>query len=798
METLDLIDTAPVFYEPAQIFSTLIFLTETRHLLLKKGKILGRRVFRYFVFHNESLIYYLTRKSIASRGSIDLRKCIAIPLKSTLSGYSNSIKVLTANFNSEFFLFAKSEFECSQMMLYLRLASNDQIKNILDIYCSNQSEDELKPLKESDSYKSTQIEPVITTSRRTFAGILSPTSEGEFDAPEENAAFSIPTSKVGCGSHNVSMNENLSMIEEDAEESYMKSTHEKSLEFKIPSRGKNGYELPEIQSPENIREAGLKYMWNFQLENAKNCFSLMKNCDLRCSLHYAEVNLFRVLVTGRKSDVLRSSDALAEVERMYTTLADSYSEIIVAETNLFKSILLFVSGQKLKAFICMRSAWKLFRKYENSLSTIKDEDLKGRVIFGLGLFMLIVSLVPSSISTILKLAGFTSNKERGLELLYKCREMKISRSPFAALILGLFYIDMEPDIDKSKAILDQGLAEFPGCVLFHWVNSIVAWKLNKVDVAVRVLQDALHCCGKDLEPLAAFIKYELGWFHFLRMDWYRAREQFESILCDTLSLSSELDSFVKEALTYGDINEARKPAFEELFFRRVSTKKKTKTGWLEGPQTPSHKDRVYIPHKACLIAQLAGCLAALKDTRVTFWLKVTKISACTPSASRTKLDEEFGGLAQVFLYRQFTDLLPFEVIYFLKQHTKLLPDMLNTIFVTAEHIIQKLPKEPTGSFLVEFCSAKMLQIMALCLNGDTEEASEISDDLVLKISGLPPWGVYLAPHSLYWISRAYNAELRYEDAVNSLEKARKIKKYHFNIRGKISRVMYDIKNKIRN
>lgn len=206
---------------------------------------------------------------------------------------------------------------------------------------------------------------------------------------------------------------------------------------------------------------------------------------------------------------------------------------------------------------------------------------------------------------------------------------------------------------------------------------------------------------------------------------------------------------MKEALTFGFIDDSRKPAFEELFHRRVSTKKRQKGNWVDTPQTPTKRDRVFIPHKACLIAQLAGCLAAEKDPQVVFWLKVTKISACTPTASRTKLDEEFGALAQVFLYRQYTSLLPFEVIYFLKQHTKLLADMLNTVFTTSDHIIKKLPKEPTGSFLAELCSAKMLQIMALCLNGDTEEAAEIADELKVSVENLPPWAQYLIPHSLY-------------------------------------------------
>lgn len=73
-------------------------------------------------------------------------------------------------------------------------------------------------------------------------------------------------------------------------------------------------------------------------------------------MHSAEVNLFKVLVTGRKSDVLRSSECLQEAEKYFVCTTEDYSDIIQAETNLLRSVLLLVSGQKLKAFITLRSA----------------------------------------------------------------------------------------------------------------------------------------------------------------------------------------------------------------------------------------------------------------------------------------------------------------------------------------------------------------------------------------------------------------------------------------------------------
>jgi len=766
MEHIAETDISPGMKESKYLLEQLKTLIQKKHLLVKRGKILNRQVFRYFCLHKQNLVYYRSLRSEFSSVPVNLTKAIAVP--SSFKRYRYAIKVNTHNFQKKFYILPESYQEQVLFMMYLKFASNGQVSQVL---------------KEDSNYSTSEL--------RLFEDISSPVkekspspleSEEEIETPEENQAQVVPITNMRPASLNVTK----SLVAEE-KESYCQTTREKTPDFAFFERKQSGFKLPPVQTPESIRQTGLNYLLNFKLENAKRCFSVMKHCDLRCSLHFAEVSMFRVLVTGRKSDVVSCTEAISEVERTLCNLSEKHSEVIMAETNLFKSILLLLSGQKLKAFITLRQAWKLYKKFENRLERVEDLDIRGRVLFGLGLFMLFLSLVPSSMSTLLKLIGFSGSREKGVEFLEACKDTKTSRSVFAAVTLGLYHIDMEPNIEKSSYLLSQAAEEYPGCVLVHWVYSVVAWKNNHVDSAVQKLHQALDCCGETLAPLAAFIKYELGWFYFLRMEWKKAQIQFSEILGDSLSLSSELDEYVKEALAHGKIAEHREASFETLFMRRLSSKKKTKPGWTECSQPKN--DRVFIPHKACLIAQLAGCFAAQNLDNLEFWLKVCKIAAFTPSASKTKLDEDFGSLAQVFLNREHRELLPFEVIYFLKQHTKLVSWMLDWILDKAEEVLEKVSNN--NDFLVEFCSAKMLQIMALSLDGSTDEASEIADEMPSYLYRLPSWGVYLAPHTLYWSARAYVAELRYEDAVRVLKQAKKYKKYIFNIRGKISRVMQD-------
>jgi tetratricopeptide (TPR) repeat protein len=778
-------------------------LFENRRLLLKRGKIFGRKVFRYFIMRNHLLLYYKNARSHRLQGTRSLLRCKSEKCSSPIKSRVYCIQVITKDRHSNFYIFPECSQEESDLMLYLNLASSGVIGTLLE----SKNEDTAVSPKDIPTFyikvpsfkKPTQNRRIKGRVRR----LVSPTSEVELDTPQETSAQRIPASNIICGSHNVTIIDNFLEVEDICYEDMLKTEpihieQAPEIHQSFISIEEDEFKLPEVTTTESIREAGLKYLWNFELDYSKKCFAMMKNYDLRCALHYAEISLFRVLITGRRADVLQSNEALQEVENLLKTLADPYSEIISAETSLYKGILLLVSGQKLRAFIVMRTAWKTLKRYESSVNSIRDSDIKSRVLFGLGLFSLVVSLVPYSISTILKLAGFAGNKDKGLEMLKQCYTLKGSRSPFVPLILAMYHVDSDPNLELAQTWLDQALAEYPKCVFFHWVKSVVAWKCNRVDMAVCAIQTALLYCGENLAKLAAFLKYELGWFYFLKLEFVKARELFEQILNDTLSLSSELDEFVKEALSKGYLPRNKVTDFNNLFSRRFTPKRKNKGNWVDYPQSPTGKDRVFIPHKACLIAQLAGCHAAQHDNRVIFWLKVTKIAASNPSNSRTKLDEEFGSLSQIFLQRISTDLLPFEVIYFLKQHTKLQSEMLLKIIAASSKVLDFIYENSTsGADIVETCSAMMLQIMSLCLLGDTEEAASISDLAINRVESLPGWGIYLYPHTLYWASRAYISELRHQDAINCLKKAKRIKKYEFNIRGKIERVLEDTKSRVR-
>lgn len=96
-------------------------------------------------------------------------------------------------------------------------------------------------------------------------------------------------------------------------------------------------------------------------------------------------------------------------------------------------------------------------------------------------------------------------------------------------------------------------------------------------------------------------------------------------------------------------------------------------------------------------------------------------------------------------------------------------------------------------YLSDYVSGMMLTIICYCFLGDQEVATLFSDRLVRATALLPPHYSYLAVHGLYWVGRCYFSVGMMKEAEVALLKAKKYKKYEFDISVKLDRVLADLK-----
>ena len=162
-----------------------------------------------------------------------------------------------------------------------------------------------------------------------------------------------------------------------------------------------------------------------------------------------------------------------------------------------------------------------------------------------------------------------------------------------------------------------------------------------------------------------------------------------------------------------------------------------------------------------------------------------------------------GHLASIYLeQRRSRELLTYEIIYFLHQMPKLpnaiLLQIINNVSeVLKGHGLNLNSQDPSiykdNAYFPDFISGMMLTIICYCFLGDSDIAYLFSQRLVRIIPFLPHLFTYLKVHSYYWAARSYAAESDKKGAQDLLLKAKKFKKYEFNIDSKIDRVLSDLK-----
>jgi len=172
--------------------------------------------------------------------------------------------------------------------------------------------------------------------------------------------------------------------------------------------------------------------------------------------------------------------------------------VLHTETLFCKAILKFLAGGKFVGFLLFRECWKNYKKFEEKLNdkNYYDLDTVCRIKFGLGLFNIIFASFPKALSALIRIIGFQpGNKEKGLEYLESCiNSAAKSRSALAAIVLCLYHIDLNPNLEKVCEILKKYMRLYPKNALFQWIASNVSWKYSQLDDAVFFIKNSLKSC----------------------------------------------------------------------------------------------------------------------------------------------------------------------------------------------------------------------------------------------------------------------------------------------------------------
>ena len=223
-------------------------------------------------------------------------------------------------------------------------------------------------------------------------------------------------------------------------------------------------------------QKSMDLMWNYDLQAAAVLLEPWQNSSLWHAGAAAECFVLRTILTGRKSDALASLDLIVVAEKLKDDISSSSltlaHEIVTAELQLMRSLLQIILGLRFRALYNLRQCWYAYYRLEQFLEdevslkrcaqnvdcVMTYEDLRGRILFGLGFFYMASSLVPASLVPLLRLAGFLMHRQRGKMYLFECVERALgARCSIAAILLAMYHLDLEPEAWHGLAQLTQKL-----------------------------------------------------------------------------------------------------------------------------------------------------------------------------------------------------------------------------------------------------------------------------------------------------------------------------------------------------
>jgi hypothetical protein len=274
----------------------------------------------------------------------------------------------------------------------------------------------------------------------------------------------------------------------------------------------------------------------------------------------------------------------------------------------------------------------------------------------------------------------------------------------------------------------------PRCALLHWVGSLLAWKYGSLEDAVGMAEQGLDCLG-DIREDGHYLRYELAVLHLVRQDWPKA---------------------------YGHISVCATKPF-------------------------------HIAHRVLLLNIYAGVLWQTGEHSAALEILSRVDGSPRTLFSTGKVSENFIALARAHLRRAHCGLLVFEILYVLRQFSRLPPEELR-------HLLTSIKVEGDAAEerqdRASHASAVMLQLavgfhLGPCAPGSAGD----SQPLVLAARGLvdrsPSASAYLNPHLCYWCARACSVmhPPQRDEERKWLRRAAAYKRYPFDISKKVQRCL---------
>eukprot|EP00118_Oscarella_pearsei_P000885 m.6057 g.6057 ORF g.6057 m.6057 type:complete len:590 (+) comp14842_c0_seq1:109-1878(+) len=347
--------------------------------------------------------------------------------------------------------------------------------------------------------------------------------------------------------------------------------------------------------------------------------------ELNCTVAY--VRFVKALMTWDEDVIDETLKFVKSVEKAAESQAKGRGprqeqlegSIIMSDCVLIRGLLTFTRmtiPSYIKAGFHLRSASKGYqkamkevekldpKKMANFKTTKKAENvalqeasqhyssLKASATMGYGLLNLIMSLIPDKILVIVKLFGFSANRQAALKALNFCSDTTDMRSPIAKLVLlwhhtitrpsfGLDGDNISAGIGEAQTIMAEASEVYHDSSLFLYFNGRIAYLKKDSDEAMAAFE---HSVSKSLDQreIKHVNLYEIAFINMTNLKWKEAADNFLVLKTETrwsvgyysylyglcLAASGNVDAAAAEMANIPSVIKHKNSNYEKLVLRR--------------------------------------------------------------------------------------------------------------------------------------------------------------------------------------------------------------------------------------
>ncbi|XP_038602592.1 tetratricopeptide repeat protein 39B-like [Tachyglossus aculeatus] len=303
---------------------------------------------------------------------------------------------------------------------------------------------------------------------------------------------------------------------------------------------------------------------------------------------YGAILVLRALLTFENKDIQQGLEILKEVTKTCQnfrkrpsllqslshlifkpgvesmTEAELHAEICYAECLLLKAGLTFIEDETMlsciRGGISFGTSYHIYRDCQQAVPQIQSSQpakafrhFEEGVRFGLGIFNLLLSLLPERALRLLNFVGYTGDRDLGLSLLHEgaagisvravmCTLTLLIYHNYLALVFGI----EADDFDSLEDLLAPYLAKFPKCAILRFYAARIDVMKGLFGTAQAKLRECV-LLQDEWREIHHLCYWELMWTYIFEQDW-RYAYHYANLLHQHNRWSKTTYSFLKASV----------------------------------------------------------------------------------------------------------------------------------------------------------------------------------------------------------------------------------------------------------